>query len=223
MPSLHPCAPADSAKALGQAECPGTTPVVEVSLGECAEGPGFPAPGEAAWRERKCGAKRGWPRLRAQGRPPPDLGHGDPLQTEGRRAAPPQTESTCPSRTHSLGKKTKDKSTGAEGSHAKTADAARAPAGPGLPRPRAGTPEPERPREAGGTSNAWNSHQGCPGHNSNTTSKTPRLFLAATLRRLPGGIHIFQRDHQFSPAANFPFLSFQDEGYSKIWVSSKLS
>lgn len=43
-------------------------------------------------------------------------------------------------------------------------------------------------------------------------SKTPEAALA--------GNHAFEHDHPFSPAASR--LSFQDQGYSKIWISSKL-
>lgn len=47
------------------------------------------------------------------------------------------------------------------------------------------------------------------------------IFSGKTQEASLAGNHAFEHDHQFSPAANF--LSFQDQGYSKMWISSKLS
>lgn len=74
---------------------------------------------------------------------------------------------------------------------------------------------------AAGTCKACDNRREQPGDKSNAPGEAPRLFLAAASRGCLAGNHVFEHDHQFSPAANF--LSFQDEGYSKIWISSKLN
>lgn len=66
---------------------------------------------------------------------------------------------------------------------------------------------------AAGTCKACDNRREQPGDKSNAPGEAPRLFLAAASRGCLAGNHVFEHDHQFSPAANF--LSFQNEGYSK--------